>query len=162
MRPDIKNRAHGARAWPGMNTDLIIINPAYALKNTTHHIVSYSSWLVCILYKNQLPFSKHLETKTPNFIIECIMYTECHATLLHVDYTTYFYSAIACYQWYLVTRYKADGSGIIQYHFHLWHLTTPHPPFSQYHSSFLLAIVLPVLLRFTFLVKPFGIFKPVL
>jgi len=53
------------------------------------------------------------------------MYRECHSFARRLQLPTYFYSAIACYEWYLATRYKADGSGIIQYHFHLWHLPLP-------------------------------------
>jgi hypothetical protein len=46
------------------NTYLIIINPAYTLKNTTLHIISYSSWYVfytrtnCILFKQIYMYSK--------------------------------------------------------------------------------------------------------
>ena len=120
------------------NRYLIIINPAYVLKNITHHIVNYSSWYVfyartnCTLFKKLL-HEKHLERTTPNLIIECFMYREFHSFVRRLQRSTYIYSAIACYEWYSVTRYKADGSGIIQYHFHLWYLTPP-PFFPQYQS----------------------------
>jgi hypothetical protein len=45
------------------NTYLIIINPAYALENTTLHIISYSSWYVFYTRTNCTIFKKLLHEK---------------------------------------------------------------------------------------------------